>query len=606
MTHSDHESSTASSAPTPGQDPSASVAAQPAGSDALRAAPLRLAFVVLVLAVYWVAVEASYRVESGMFQRFMTRMLALLGLMGVMVIWWFTRRGFSRGQRWAAFGAAIGWLVLFSFGCHPTMAGVPLVLQGLPIELTSAVAVLGWSRSLAPRRQVTLGTLAMGLSLVPFLFFRWDGLDGRQRPELSWRWRPSAEQQFLESLEQDDRRPTADAPDITPLVADERDWTELRGGAVDGVVRGVRLGDWTRETPEELWHHRVGPGWSSVIGVGDRLFTQEQRGDQEAVVCYDAEHGHEVWVYSTDHRFEEGLSGAGPRATPTFADGRLFTLGSGGHLACLDAASGAKVWTREVFEECSASVPQWGSATSPLAIDGQVVVFVGGSDGRALLAFRQETGEQVWAAAGGKISYSSPQFATLHDRPQILMHDETGLYAVDPADGRRIWEHPSPFAGRFQPMLQPHVVGDRVLVGWDAGMLCLQVQREGEAWRTAELWTSNRLKPGFNDFVIRGDSIFGLDDGILACVDLATGQRRWKRGRYGFGQLLLLEDAGELLVLTESGEVVRVPASTDAPEELGRFAAITGKTWGHPLLSHGRLVVRNGELLACFRLAPRD
>jgi hypothetical protein len=155
-------------------------------------------------------------------------------------------------------------------------------------------------------------------------------------------------------------------------------------------------------------------------------------------------------------------------------------------------------------------------------------------------------------------------------------------------------------------MLQPHLIDqDRLLVGWDAGVLCVQVRCAGESWKAEQQWSSTRLKPSFNDFVIHRDHIFGMDDGILACTD-ANGQRVWKRGRYGFGQLLLLPDLNELLVLGEQGEVIRVAADPQEFREIARFKAIEGKTWNHPILAHGRLVVRNGEEMACFEVTQSE
>ena len=251
-----------------------------------------------------------------------------------------------------------------------------------------------------------------------------------------------------------------------------------------------------------------------------------------------------------------------------------------------------------------AAVPQWGSASSPTIVDDKVIVFVGGKDDKSLLAFDRLTGERRWQTAGGSISYSSLQVMFIAGQRQIVMHDDSGLSGIRIEDGHRIWHHASPHAVSFQPMLQPHLVGDdRLIINWDSGILCLRIRHDNETWQLESLWNSNRMKPSFNEFVIHGDHLYGLDDGILCCVDVANGQRRWKRGRYGFGQLLLLPQINELLVLTETGDVVRVAAEPDAHREIGLFKAIEGKTWNHPLLAHGRLVVRNGEEMACFEIA---
>ena len=152
-------------------------------------------------------------------------------------------------------------------------------------------------------------------------------------------------------------------------------------------------------------------------------------------------------------------------------------------------------------------------------------------------------------------------------------------------------------------MLQPHRLNDHeILIPWDPGIARIEVKNDGGKWTTAERWNSNRLKPDFNDFVVHDGHIYGLDDGILCCVDLADGKRLWKKGRYGHGQILLLADQGAILVLGESGEAILVAANPKGLEELGRFQAIEGKTWNHPVIAHGRLYVRNAEEMACYEL----
>jgi outer membrane protein assembly factor BamB len=155
-------------------------------------------------------------------------------------------------------------------------------------------------------------------------------------------------------------------------------------------------------------------------------------------------------------------------------------------------------------------------------------------------------------------------------------------------------------------MIQPHAIGnDELLTAWGDGLARVEVHREGDQWTTETRWTTKQLKPGFNDVVVESGSVYGLDDGILCCVDLATGQRRWKRGRYGHGQLLLLASPPRLLVMAETGDIVLVRATSERHEELGRVPALSDKTWNHPILAQGCLLVRNGAEMACFRGASR-
>lgn len=576
----------------------------PAGKPHDLARPrLRVWLPLVVLVVYWCAVEGIYRWELPMFTRFISRMIALLALLLFFLVWGLTRRHFRWRERLLAFGLIVGTMVVASLVGHPSTGMMATAMLGLPIVLTLVTPWLGLARNQPAGRELAgIGVISL-LVFGVIVLLRWDGIDGRQRLEMSWRWTPTAEEQFLSSA----AKATDSTPQAEPLLVQQGDddWTSFRGGARESVVPGIVLGDWSAEPPKQVWRRRVGPAWSSVIVVGDYLFTQEQRSEREAVVCYRVSDGTQMWAHlaeTADGRFEDALSGTGPRATPSYHDGRIYSYGAKGRLECLDAATGKAVWSRNLLEEVGGKVTQWGLSVSPLVVDELVVVFAGGTDGRALLGLDRSSGEAVWNCKGGTVTFSSPQLMTIGGVRQVVMQDESGLYAVGCEDGKKLWKHPSPHA-LSQPMLQPHLVGDdSLIVAWGNGILRLRITREGDDWSLAEEWTSNRLKPGFNDFLIHRGNLYGLDDGILCCIDGEQGRRLWKGGRYGFGQLLLLPAADELLVLTEQGEVVRVAARPDKHRELGRFKAIDGKTWNHPVISSGSLIVRNAEEMACFRL----
>jgi hypothetical protein len=200
------------------------------------------------------------------------------------------------------------------------------------------------------------------------------------------------------------------------------------------------------------------------------------------------------------------------------------------------------------------------------------------------------------------VSYSSPQLATIGGVAQILLLNAAGLSSVTPADGKLLWEH----RWRGFPIVQPALTADGeilIAVSGDSGTRRLAVAHGSEGWTTSERWTSLGLKPYFNAFVVHEGHAYGFDGRILACIDLADGARKWKGGRYGSGQLVLLPEQDLLLVLSEEGEVALVKATPDQFAETARFKAIEGKTWNHPALVGDVLFVRNGEEMAAFRLA---
>jgi len=381
------------------------------------------------------------------------------------------------------------------------------------------------------------------------------------------------------------------------------DWPGFRGRDRDGVVRGVRINtDWSASPPIQLWRRPIGPGWSSFAVHGDFLYTQEQRGDDEIVAAYRVSTGVPVWKHRDAARFWESNGGAGPRATPTFSGGRLYAFGATGILNALDAADGRVVWSRNVGADSHTKVPDWGFASSPLLAGDLVIVAAAGK----LVAYEAATGDLRWSGPEGGAGYSSPHLLTLHDVPQILLLDAHGATSVAAADGARLWELAVTSSAMSAPIIQPALTQDGdVLVGdgQASGTYRIAVSQGAGGWTVAERWKSNALKPFFNDFVVHKGHAFGFDGSILACIDLADGKRKWKGGRYGNGQLILLADQDLLLVVSEEGELALVAAASDKFTQLARIPAIEGKTWNHPVLAGDILLVRNGEEMAAFRLS---
>lgn len=490
-----------------------------------------------------------------------------------------------------------------------------LVAGGLVwmIVTRGAVSTLGRAGLLA----------ASVLSWGYFTLLRVDGIDGNLSAETSWRWSPTAEDTFLaqrRTLESSLRETTdPDAPPIFPLHVAEKestsaDWPEFRGPQRDGTVRGVSIAaDWSQQPPREIWRRRVGPGWSSFAVIGNRAFTQEQRGEAEAVVCFDLTNGQEVWSHEDQARFWEVVAGAGPRATPTIHKGRVYSLGGSGKLNCLTATTGALVWSRDLLADGGLeSPPQWGFSSSPLIAQDIVTVFAGGKDGKSVLGYDAATGELKWFGGKGTHSYSSPQLfhaggaAADADAEQVLMISDHGLEAFHPTSGKLLWEHDWNLQGIFR-VCQPLVVDNsQVLVGTGMGhgTRLLKIDRAGDGWQATAVWTSRDLKPYFNDFVQHGDFLYGFDGSILVCIDLATGKKQWKKGRYGHGQMLLVGDAGLLVIVSETGEAILAEATPQDLVERGKFQALSGKTWNHPVIARGRLF-RNGEEMVCYDVAAK-
>ena len=294
--------------------------------------------------------------------------------------------------------------------------------------------------------------------------------------------------------------------------------------------------------------------------------------------------------------FFKTIGGVGPRATPTLAGGRVFALGAEGLLHRLDPATGGVVWQADLRQDAGREPPTWGFSSSPLVVDGVVIVHAGGEADRGVLAYGIDDGRVRWGAPAGGHSYSSPQLTQVAGQRSVALVSDSGLSLHDPADGSVAWRHDWPH--NSYRVLQPLVVGgSTLLMSTDfSGTRRLDLRREGGGLVADVRWTSRAMKSGFNDYVAHQGFLYGLDPNILACVDLETGERRWKGGRYGNGQLLLLPDADQvLLVLAETGDIVLLRANPERLEEITRFKVLEGKTWNDPALVGDRLYVRNVE-----------
>jgi outer membrane protein assembly factor BamB len=560
------------------------------------------------------------------------------------LLWW---TFFSRapwGDRLGGLVLAIGALALTPRLLHESVArgnmGFQFFLWAIPAVSLALVAAAAAGRQLPARPRRALMAVAILLACGAFTLVRSRGVTGSGMPEFTWRWTPTAEERLLAqaaplpppasatthrpdatvaptagaeaatgsaAVPSPQPQPSAEvtaAPTVAPPPPAE--WPGFRGPRRDGVVPGLRIGtDWTASPPTLLWRRPIGPGASSFAARGERLFTHEQRGEEEIVVAYDLRSGEPVWTHRDAARFWDAHVGAGPRATPALAGDRLYTLGATGILNALDVADGRRLWSRDLAADAGGKRPLWGYVNSPLVVDGLVVVHAGG-----LAAYDAETGEPRWRDPATTGSYSSPHLLTLAGEPQIVLVTHAGAIAVAPADGRRLWEHS--WAGPDWSgigVMQPVAVADGDLLvsmvdggASPIGTRRLAVARQGDGWTVAERWTSTALKPSFNQVVAHEGHAFGFDNRILACIDVATGERRWKGGRYGSGQLLLLPDQDLLLVVTEPGELALVEASADGFVELARARAIEGRTWNQPALLGDVLLVRNGEEMAAFRL----
>jgi outer membrane protein assembly factor BamB len=381
-------------------------------------------------------------------------------------------------------------------------------------------------------------------------------------------------------------------------------WTNFRGPNRDGRYeeRGVRV-NWPAGGLKPMWKQPVGGGFSSFVVADGAAFTIEQRRAQEVVAAYSVETGRELWTHGWNAEFSPDNTGDGPRATPTWDAGRVYALGAEGELRALDAKTGKLFWQKNILSDNGATNLTWGMAASPLVVDDKVLALAGGTNGKGIVAYHKMTGARVWSALNDRASYTSPMLVTLAGRRQVLVVTSNRIAGLDPAGGAVLWSHPWDVSMGIN-VSQPLVVGANrffISAGYGKGATLVELQGSGRSFTTKTVWENINLKTKFNSPVVHNGHVYGLDEGILTCLDLSTGERRWKGGRYGYGQVLLASN--HLIVTTDGGEVVLVKADPAAYAEVAKFSALTGKTWNVPALANGRLLVRNGSEMAAYNLA---
>jgi len=465
--------------------------------------------------------------------------------------------------------------------------------------------VLVWKQSrgrVVGRLMASLGIAVLTIAHLVVLWGMRIEMSGGLRPMLTFDNPERRYQQIEESRVNEPAAEAAAAVD-NPAPADPPYWTEFRGPNRDGHYQEMEiLTDWPDGGLEELWRKQVGEGYASFSVAGGMAYTIEQRRDEELVAAYDMETGHEVWTNSWQTRFEEPLGGPGPRATPTWHEGRLYALGAEGEFRCLDAASGEVLWRKNILEENGATNLQWAMAASPLIVDDKVIMLPGGPGGRSVAAYDRITGDTLWSSLSDQASYTSPMIATLAGQRQIVVVTASRVVGITVENGDLLWEHPWSTTQGIN-VAQPLVVGDDRLIvsaGYGHGAAMIEISGEDGGFAARTVWESSRMKNKFNGSVLLDGYVYGLDEGILACVNAQTGELQWKGGRYGYGQLLLA--SGHLIVLTERGEVVLVRATPESHQEVASFHAIDGKTWNTPAIAGGRLLVRNAREMACYRI----
>jgi outer membrane protein assembly factor BamB len=384
-----------------------------------------------------------------------------------------------------------------------------------------------------------------------------------------------------------------------------QDWPQWRGPDRDGKVTGFTAPQTWPAALVEKWKKTVGPGDATPALVGDRLYVFARQGDEEVTLCLAAGNGKELWK---DHYAAQAVTGAasrhpGPRSSPAVAEGKVVTLGVGGVLSCLDAATGKLVWRKDPFPKV---VPQFFTAMSPMIVDGMAIAQLGGRGNGAILAYDLASGDEKWRWDAEGPEYASPVLLTVGGTQQIVTLTEKSIVGVGLPDGKLLWQLPFVPGRMAYNAATPIVDGQTVIyTGKGRGTKAVRIEKQGDGFAPKELWSNPEVAPQFNTPVLKDGLLFGLSDrGNLFCLNAQNGQTAWvgaeSHGRGGFAAIV---DVGSCLVaLPSTSELIAFKPSGKQYEELARIKVAETATYAHPVIAGGRIFVRDQDAVTLWTM----
>jgi outer membrane protein assembly factor BamB len=375
-------------------------------------------------------------------------------------------------------------------------------------------------------------------------------------------------------------------------LAHAADWSQWRGQQRNGISNETGwTTQWSGGPPKQIWSANNGEGYSSVAVAGGKLYTLGNVNNQDTVFCFEAATGRARWRYTYPC---PAADYSGPRATPIIDNGKVYTISREGQAFCFDAEKGTVLWGNDLRRSVGAQIPTWGIAGSPLIEGGSIIYNVN----VAGVALNKATGKVIWKSGSSTPGYASPVAYNLGKERLIVIFAAKGAVAVRPSNGQVAWQHPWETSYDVNAA-DPIFAGSDVFLSSNYGKGCVLIHTHTP--RPQVIWENRNMKNHFNASVLYNGAFYGNDENTLKCIDLKTGNERWRSRGMGKGGVIVAD--GKLIVLTERGELVIAQATPSKYSELARTQVLDGTCWTQPVLANGMLYCRNHEgKLICLDL----
>lgn len=394
-------------------------------------------------------------------------------------------------------------------------------------------------------------------------------------------------------------------------LAARTDWPQWRGPNRDGMVADFSVPQTWPQKLTEQWRVTVGVGHASPLWVDGHVYVFARQGEEEVLLALDATTGKEIWRAVGErvaYEMNPAASGhgKGPKSTPAYSQGKIFTLGITGILSAHDARTGKLRWRKEFSKQYPATAPLYGTAMSPVVDNGLVIAHVGGQDKGALTAFDAETGTVKWTYDADGPAYASPIVVTQAGVRQIVTFTQKEFVGVAAESGKLLWKLPAKTSYDTNSVTCIAYKDMLIFAREEQGLTAIRLAKQGQNLVPQEVWNNKENELYMNSPVLQGNLLFGLSvkkKGQLFCIDADTGKTLWQGpGRMGENAALL--NTGKLLlVLTNEAKLLVVQSNAAEYKMVAEYTVANSQTWAHPVLLRNRILVKDETTLASFAVS---